>query len=641
MTSAVRNIESERVPEDAIHIKGARQNNLKNLSLRLPLNRFIVVTGVSGSGKSSLAFDTLYAEGQRRYVETFSPYARQFLDRQDRPQADRIDGIPPAIAIDQVNPVRTSRSTVGTMTELTDHLKLLYARAAQLYCRGCGEPVRRDTPQSIGATLYDRLGQSAPRLIVTFPVQVPDNFSEDEVLALLAQQGYDRIHARADRRLHMIQDRLRLTAENRGRLTEALEAAMRIGQGRVDVWLVDAVPSPSVPSGGEQAVWRFSADLHCARCDIHYRDASPNLFSFNSPVGACETCRGFGRVIGIDPGLVVPDAGKSLAEGAVKPWQTESYAQCQQDLMQYARKRGIPVDVPWRELTEAQRRWVLDGESEWVDWETSWPGVWYGVRRFFDWLETKSYKMHIRVLLSKYRSYAECPACRGARLKPEALLWRLPHPHPLSHTWERGASSAADTAVTANGLNIHELACLPIARCRDFIRNLSLPPMLARATELLRREILSRLDYLIEVGLGYLTLDRQSRTLSGGEVQRINLTTALGTSLTNTLFVLDEPSIGLHPRDIERIVAILQRLKAAGNSLIVVEHDPQVMRAADLILDMGPGPGERGGEVVFFGTPEAILHDARSLTGFYLAGERQVSREPPHPPDPDTPRLRL
>ncbi len=641
MTSAARNIESARVPEDAIHIEGARQNNLKNLSLRLPLNRFIVVTGVSGSGKSSLAFDTLYAEGQRRYVETFSPYARQFLDRQDRPQVDRIDGIPPAIAIDQVNPVRTSRSTVGTMTELTDHLKLLYARAAQLYCRGCGEPVRRDTPQSICTSLYDRLGRSAPRLIITFPVQVPENFSEDEVLALLAQQGYDRIHTREDRRLHIIQDRLRLTAENRGRLTEALEAAMRIGQGRVDVWVVDAVPSPSVPSGSEQAVWRFSADLHCARCDIHYRDASPNLFSFNSPVGACETCRGFGRVIGIDPGLVVPDAGKTLAQGAVKPWQTESYAQCQQDLMQYARKRGVPVDVPWRELTEAQRRWVLEGEPEWVDWETSWPGVWYGVRRFFDWLETKSYKMHIRVLLSKYRSYAECPACRGARLKPEALLWRLPHPHPLSHTWERGASSAADTAVTANGLNIHELTCLPIARCRDFIRNLSLPPMLAQATELLRREILSRLDYLTEVGLGYLTLDRQSRTLSGGEVQRINLTTALGTSLTNTLFVLDEPSIGLHPRDIERIVAILQRLKAAGNSLIVVEHDPQLMRAADLILDMGPGPGERGGEVVFFGTPEAILHDARSLTGFYLAGERQVSREPPHPPEPDTPRLRL
>ena len=603
----------DRDSNDAIVIEGARQNNLKNLSLRLPLRRFIVITGVSGSGKSSLAFDTLYAEGQRRYVETFSPYARQFLDRQDRPQADRIDGIPPAIAIDQVNPVRTSRSTVGTMTELTDHLKLLYARAAQLYCRGCGEPVRRDTPQSISATLYARLGEGSPRLIVTFPVQVPENFSEEEVLRLLAQQGYDRIHARDGSTLHVVQDRLRLSEDNRGRLIEALEAAMRVGRGRVDVHLLDP-PARADPAA---SILRFSADLHCARCDIHYRDATPNLFSFNSPVGACETCRGFGRVIGIDDGLVVPDATKSLAEGAVKPWQTPSYAECQEDLMHYARRRGIPVDVPWRELTEAQRRWVLEGEPEWVDWDTSWPGVWYGVRRFFDWLETKSYKMHIRVLLSKYRSYTQCPACRGTRLKPEALLWRL------------------------DGLDINQLSCLPIDRCRGFMAELALPEHLMRATELLRREILSRLDYLTEVGLGYLTLDRQSRTLSGGEVQRINLTTALGTSLTNTLFVLDEPSIGLHPRDIERIVGILQRLKAAGNSLIVVEHDPQVMRAADLILDMGPGPGEHGGEVVFFGTPEGILHAERSLTGFYLAGERRVSHEPPHPPDPNTPRLRL
>ncbi|MDW8324777.1 MAG: excinuclease ABC subunit UvrA [Burkholderiales bacterium] len=602
-------------------IEGARQNNLKNLSLRLPLRRLIVVTGVSGSGKSSLAFDTLYAEGQRRYVETFSPYARQFLERQDRPQADRIDGIPPAIAIDQVNPVRTSRSTVGTMTELTDHLKLLYARAAQLYCRGCGEPVRRDTPQSIAETLYARLGAAAPRLILTFPVPVPENFSQAEVVQWLAQQGYDRIHAREAARLHVVQDRLRLTPDNRGRLMEALEAALRVGHGRVDVHL---------PEGPEPALWRFSADLHCPQCDIHYRDPSPNLFSFNSPIGACDTCRGFGRVIGIDPDLVVPDPAKSLRAGAVRPWQTDSYAECQEDLLQYARRRGIPVDVPWRDLTPEQRRWVLEGEPEWVDWDTSWPGVWYGVRRFFEWLEGKSYKMHIRVLLSKYRSYTPCPACGGARLKPEALLWRLPLPAGLD-------LPAADR----RGLNLHELCCLPIERAREVLRALALPPQLAQATELLRREILARLDYLTEVGLGYLTLDRQSRTLSGGEVQRINLTTALGTSLTNTLFVLDEPSIGLHPRDIDRIVAILKRLKAAGNSLVVVEHDPQVMRAADLILDMGPGAGEHGGEVVFFGPPDELVRHPRSLTGFYLAGERQVSREPPHPPTPDTPWLRL
>ncbi len=603
---------SERPPRDAIVIEGARQNNLKNLSLRLPLNEFIVITGVSGSGKSSLAFDTLYAEGQRRYVETFSPYARQFLDRQDRPQVDRIEGIPPAIAIDQVNPVRTSRSTVGTMTELTDHLKLLYARAARLHCRGCGQPVERDTPHGICATVLERCAGQAPRAVVTFPVAVPANFSEAEVMGLLAQQGYDRIHDRRDGILDVIQDRLRLTADNRGRLTEALEAAMKVGHGRADVHMLDA--------GGQPATtWRFSADLHCAECDIHYRDASPNLFSFNSPMGACETCRGFGRVIGIDPGLVVPDDGKTLAAGAVRPWQTESYAECQEDLMQYARQRKIPVDVPWRDMRAEHRRWVLDGEPDWIDWDTSWPGTWYGVRRFFDWLETKSYKMHIRVLLSKYRRYAECPACGGARLKPEALLWRLGD----------------------EGLDIHRLACLPIHRCRAFIHALDLPAHLAQAADLLLKEIRARLDYLVEVGLGYLTLDRQSRTLSGGEVQRINLTTALGTSLTSTLFVLDEPSIGLHPRDMDRVVAVLRRLKAAGNSLVVVEHDPQVMLAADRILDMGPGPGERGGQVVFNGAPADLLGDERSLTALYLSGERRVSREAPHPPDPDTPRLVL
>ncbi len=597
---------------EAIVIEGARQNNLKNLSLRLPLRHFIVITGVSGSGKSSLAFDTLYAEGQRRYVETFSPYARQFLDRQDRPQVDRIDGIPPAIAIDQVNPVRTSRSTVGTMTELTDHLKLLYARAAQLFCRGCGKPVRRDTPHDIGTTLLERYAFEGPRAIITFPVAVPANFTAAEVMGLLAQQGYDRLYAEEGTTLHVIQDRLRLTGDHRARLTEAVEAAMRVGHGRVDVRLIDV-------EGRQTILHRYSADLHCAHCDIHYRDPTPNLFSFNSPLGACETCRGFGRVIGIDPDLVVPDADKTLREGAVKPWQSESYAECQEDLMQYARRRGVPVDVPWRELGEQARRWVLEGEPDWVDWDTSWPGVWYGVRRFFDWLEGKSYKMHIRVLLSKYRSYTECPACHGARLKPEALLWRL----------------------GPRRLNLHELTCLPIERARDYLAGLELPEPIARATTLLRREIQSRLDYLVTVGLGYLTLDRQSRTLSGGEVQRINLTTALGTSLTNTLFVLDEPSIGLHPRDIDRIVAVLGRLKAAGNTLVVVEHDPQVMRAADLILDMGPGPGEHGGQVVCFAPPEAVERDPHSLTGAYLSGERRITREAPRAPGPDTPRLRL
>src|SRR5215831_9628386 len=403
---------------DRIAIRGARQNNLKNLTLELPTNELVVVTGVSGSGKSSLVFDTLYAEGQRRYVETFSPYARQFLDRMDKPQVDRIDGVPPAIAIDQTNPVRTSRSTVGTMTELSDHLKVLYARAAALHCRGCGRAVARDTPGSIHDELVRRAASAAdPRLVVTFPITVPANFSEDEVRQLLERQGYTRIHARDGARLSVVQDRFRMSAVDRARVSEAIEAALRVGQGRVDVHVAR--------DGEADAIWRFSSDLHCPDCDIHYQDPNQSLFSFNSPLGACETCRGFGRVIGIDFGLVVPDAAKTLRAGAIKPWQSPSFRECQDDLEKYAKKRGIPLDKPWRNLTEDERAWVLEGEREWVSWSKSWPGTWYGVRRFFAWLETKAYKMHIRVLLSKYRAYTPCAACGGARLKPDALLWRV------------------------------------------------------------------------------------------------------------------------------------------------------------------------------------------------------------------------
>ncbi|MGA7800715.1 MAG: excinuclease ABC subunit UvrA, partial [Gammaproteobacteria bacterium] len=593
------------MPNDFIYLEGARQNNLKGLSVRLPLNELIVVTGVSGSGKSSLAFDTVYAEGQRRYVETFSPYARQFLDRMDKPQADRIEGIPPAIAIDQTNPVRTSRSTVGTMTELNDHLKLLFARAAQLYCRGCGRPVRRDTPDSIANELLARAGDAPSGVLITFPVNVPENFSAAEVKALLAQQGYTRIHCGTRQSLEVIQDRVRVAPQRRERMVEALEAALEHGRGRLVVYPLDAHREPSAP-------WRFSSDLHCPDCDIHYHEPLPSLFSFNSPIGACETCRGFGRTMGIDYALVVPNEGLTLAGGAVKPWQTASYGECQQDLMRFARRRGIPTDVPWRRLTKAHKRWVLAGEGDWDE------GVWYGVQRFFDWLETKSYRMHIRVLLSKYRAYNPCPACHGARLKPDALLWRL------------GSSEDAGRVCASDGppgLTVHDVMLLPIERCRDFFAQLHLPAPLDEATEMLVGEINSRLRYLVEVGLGYLTLDRQSRTLSGGEVQRINLTTALGTSLVNTLFVLDEPSIGLHPRDMQRVIGVLQRLRDAGNSLLVVEHDPQVMLAADRILDMGPGPGERGGEVVFAGTPRELLRSRASLTAQYLTGRKAVVPE--------------
>ena len=616
---------------DPIVIHGARQNNLKNLTLELPTNELVVVTGVSGSGKSSLVFDTLYAEGQRRYVETFSPYARQFLDRMDKPQVDRIDGIPPAIAIDQTNPVRTSRSTVGTMTELADHLKVLYARASTLYCRGCGRAVTRDTPSSIHAELTRRsTGAGDPRLVVTFPVTVPANYSETEVRGLLEAQGYTRIQSRNGDRLSVVQDRFRMTGVDRARAMDAIEAALRVGQGRVDVHVADDAGEAAAATASP--VWRFSSDLHCPDCDIHYRDPTPSLFSFNSPLGACETCRGFGRVVGLDHGLVVPDSAKTLRAGAVKPWQSPSFRECQDDLQKYAKKRGVPLDVPWRELSDEHRRWVLAGEPEWQNWAKSWPGVWYGAARFFAWLETKSYKMHIRVLLSKYRAYTPCPACGGARLKPDALLWRLGTKDdadrvlaPTSRFRPHGVQFGDDMLAHLPGLTLHDLALLPIASTREFFARLTLPAPLDEAAELLLTEIRARIGYLTDVGLSYLTLDRQSRTLSGGEVQRINLTTALGTSLVNTLFVLDEPSIGLHPRDIGRVIGVMHRLRDAGNSLVVVEHDPQVMLAADRILDIGPGPGERGGEIVFFGTPEELRRASTSITADYLVGRKRTA----------------
>lgn len=611
---------------DVIGIKGARQNNLKGFDLQLPLYELIVITGVSGSGKSSLAFDTVYAEGQRRYVETFSPYARQFLDRMDKPQVDRIEGIPPAIAIDQTNPVRTSRSTVGTMTELNDHLKLLFARAAQLYCRGCGQVVTRDTPESIVQQLFAKSEAALEaRIMITFSVLIPGNVSETELRALLESQGYARIHQRRGNSLEVIQDRVRLAEKRRDRIVEALEAAFKGGKGQLTVYPLDRNRMPGEP-------WRFSAALHCPDCDIAYQDPSPNLFSFNSPMGACENCRGFGRTIGIDYGLVIPDETKTLAEGAVKPWQTESYRECQDDLLRFAQQRALPVDVPWRRLTKGQRRWVLEGEGEWED------GIWYGVQRFFAWLETKSYKMHIRVLLSKYRAYDTCRVCHGARLKPDALLWRLGNHEdadqvlPEEQRFHPASMPLSATRYkTLPGLHLHEVMLLPLERCRIFFDHPHLPTPLDEATDLLVGEIGTRLRYLADVGLGYLTLDRQSRTLSGGEVQRVNLTTALGTSLVNTLFVLDEPSIGLHPRDIQRVIGVLQRLRDAGNSLLVVEHDPQIMAAADRILDMGPGPGGAGGQVVFSGTPDELLNTTSSLTALYLSGQKKVAPELPPP----------
>ena len=669
-----------------IRIHGARQHNLKNLDLDIRTGELTVVTGVSGSGKSSLVFDTVYAEGQRRYVETFSAYARQFLDRMDKPAVDKVEGVPPAIAIDQTNPVRSSRSTVGTMTEVNDHLKLLFARAGQLFDRQTAQAVRHDTPDSIYADLTVRAAAAVdPRLAVTFAVELPGNTSAEEVQQWLSASGYTRVHAEREiatptgpkKLLDVVADRFRIASAERARVVEAIESALHRGGGRMGVHALAG------DEGGEAQVWKFSTGLHCPESDLRYVEPIPSMFSFNSPAGACETCRGFGRVIGVDWGLVVPDERLTLRAGAIKTLQTPAWKENQDDLLRYAEAAGIPRDTPWYKLTEEQKHWVIDGAPGFKS--GNWSRQWYGVRRFFEYLESKAYKMHIRVLLSKYRSYTQCPTCAGARLKTDSLLWRVGSKPaadavlaPQQRFMPQGVAWTRAQLEALPGLCLHDLMLLPIERLRRFFALVeagasTIPPAAAplapspsgggqgwgpaeagstddapmpagphphplpegggarqedsadaQALRLILEEIHARLRYLTDAGLGYLTLDRQSRTLSGGEVQRINLTTALGTSLVNTLFVLDEPSIGLHPRDMHRITEAMLRLKDAGNTLVVVEHDPAVMLAADRVLDFGPGPGEQGGRIVFDGTVAELRH-ADTLTGQYLGGRRQVS----------------
>jgi len=606
-----------------IVVENATQNNLKNLDINIPHGELVVVTGVSGSGKSSLAFDTIYAEGQRRYVETFSPYARQFLDRMDKPKVDRIDGIPPAIAIDQTNPVRTSRSTVGTMTELNDHLKLLFARAANLHCPDCGKKVERDTPDQIASaklTTAKSDGSKPKRAMVTFTVNIPDNFTSEEIATWLQRQGYTRIHKQRKASIEVIQDRFKLEAENKSRITEALEASFKHGRGKATWYPLDE----DRKAGRAE---HFSADFVCAACDKRFREPTPSLFSFNSPLGACDACRGFGRTMGIDYNLVVPNESLTLAGGAIKPWQTKTNEICQKDLLRFAKKHDVPTDIPWKKLSAKQKKWVLEGVGEWDGKH------WYGVSRFFDWLETRSYKMHVRVLLSKYRSYTPCTTCDGARLKPAALWWRIGTAKnatavlkPENRFTPTGNKLSQTKLNKLPGLMLHDIMQLPLSDCLRFFDSLELPAPLDEATRMLMDEIVSRVKYLNDVGLGYLTLDRQSRTLSGGEVQRINLTTALGTSLVNTLFVLDEPSIGLHPRDIDRVIGVLKRLRDSGNSLLVVEHDPQIILAADKVIDMGPGPGSHGGEVTFFGTTKKLASAKKSITASYLSRKTTLDR---------------
>ena len=573
---------------EVIRIVGAEHNNLKHLSLDIPLNELLVITGVSGSGKSSLAFDTLYAEGQRRYVESFSAYARQFLERMDKPQVEAVEGIPPAIAIDQSNPVKNARSTVGTMTELTDHVRLLFAKMGQLHCRQCGEPVQRTSASGIVETLARHHGGRT--VMISFPFDAAERTARGARLEL-QRLGFTRLLVggkvvRLDAgapagptngALEVVVDRVSVQAARRARLLDSLQQAMRFGQGRVSVHLPQGEPL------------RFSQQLHCPDCDLSYRDPVPNLFSFNSPLGACQTCQGFGRTIDIDLDLIIPDRRKSLAQGAVKPWSTQATRRERRILMDFCADHGIPTDVPFAGLEAAQQAMIIDGH-----------GAFFGLRGWFAWLETRTYRMHVRIFLARYRSYVTCHTCHGTRLQPEALLTRI------------------------RGRTISDVYALPVGACAEFFTELAASAAHDEAVTLLLGEIRSRLGYLVAVGLDYLTLDRQSRTLSGGEVQRVNLTTALGSSLVNTLYILDEPSIGLHPRDSRRLVDILHRLKANRNTIVVVEHDPEIIRESDRVLDLGPGAGERGGEVVYVGPPGDMATAPGSLTGQYLDGRRRV-----------------
>ena len=570
-----------------IRIRGAKQNNLNDLDLDIPLNALTVITGVSGSGKSTLAFDILYAEGQRRYVESFSAYARQFLDRMDKPDVESIEGIPPTIAIDQSRPVRTSRSTVGTMTELHDHFKLLFAKIAVLHCRGCGRIVERDSALSIVNKL-STLPAGSP-IVVTFPLP-RSSVAWDEVRNGLQQAGFHRLlldrqiedldavdGAPDGKLLEVVVDRFAFRIENKKRICDSLEQAFHYGKGKLNLFL----PAED---------WRrepFSNHLHCPHCDLSYPEPVPNFFSFNSPLGACETCRGFGRIIDIDLDLVIPNSEKSLSDGAIKPWNSKPRRM--RRLLDFCERKRIPIKKPYSDLTDKQKALIVDGE-----------GAFKGIRGWFRRMEQKSYRMHVRVLLSRYRCYLLCPDCQGSRVKPNALHYRI------------------------DGKNIAEVSAMSVGAAHRFFTELKPAGSLDQVAALILQEIRRRLGYLDGVGLEYLTLDRQSRTLSGGELERVDLTTAIGSSLVNTLYVLDEPSIGLHPRDSRRLVEILHRLKANRNTVVVVEHDPEIIKECDHVIDMGPNAGDQGGKIMFAGSYEALLKDDQSLTAAYLSQRKTI-----------------
>ncbi len=569
---------------DGIILRGVKVHNLKGIDLDIPLNKLIVVTGVSGSGKSSLAFDTLYAEGQRRYIESLSSYARQFLERMDKPDADLIEGIPPAIAIQQKGAAKNPRSTVATVTEIFDFLRVLFARIGAVHCLRCGAPVLRDTVDGMIAELSRE--PAGTRAFVTF------SWPREKSPAALKKDGFSRAVAggavvdidrapKGDGPLDVLVDRITLGVDERERLADSLEMGLKRGDGRVRVL---------TESGREHP---FSEKLECKACRTPAEDPYPNLFSFNSPHGACPECHGFGDLAVVDEDKVIPDPGKSLEQGAVEPWTKPLSKGMQKELLAEARRRKIPVNAPFRDLRPEQQRFVLDGGDGY-----------YGVKGFFEWLQSKKYKVQVRVLLSRYRRYIACPACAKTRLNARAL------------------------SVRVKGLNIGEVVRMTVGEAAAFFDALDLTPFERRVADKLVQEIRGRLRFLMEVGLDYIALDRMTFTLSGGESQRISLAAALSASLVGTLFVLDEPSIGLHPRDNHRLVQILRSLKDIGNTVVVVEHDPDIVRAAEHIVDMGPRAGEAGGEVVFEGPWEAFLRSPDSLTSQYIRGEKAIVPPP-------------
>ncbi|MEY4272836.1 MAG: excinuclease subunit, partial [Verrucomicrobiota bacterium] len=599
---------------DAIRLRGIRQNNLKGFDLDIPVGKLVVVTGLSGAGKSSLVFDTLHAEGQRRYVETFSPYVRQFLELLPAPALDSAENVRPSVAIKQGNAVRTSRSTVGTMTELCDWFKVWFAHRAELIDPASGRPL---APRGPAAAWEDCLARQAGKAVtLTFAVAKPTGLAWATVADEFIKAGFNRAYA-AGRRVRLgedpvpadaaellvVQDRVTVAPAEAARFHEAALAAFRLGGGRLRI----------LDEQGDE-VARYSELLESPVDGRKFRPASPALFSFNSPVGACPACRGFGRVIGLDWKKIVPDPTLTLAEGAIAPFQGTVYGESQRDLAKACRKAGIPMDVPWKKLTAAQRRLIEDGDPTYVSGE--WESKWYGVRGFFRWLESSTYKMHVRVFLSRWRAYEECPTCRGRRFREESLCWR----------WL--------------GRSLPELYALPVSELRAMLAPLA-PKDSRHPADHALEAILARLGYLEAVGLGYLALDRLSRTLSGGEVQRVNLTSCLGACLADTVFVLDEPSVGMHARDLSRMVGILRGLVEQGNTVVVVEHDESVMRAADWLIEIGPRPGADGGHLIYQGPPKGILKTKGSATGDWLAGRRAPEARVPRPVGDTTPRLRV